>query len=244
MMTFRRRVSLMLIACLLVTGLFAGRAIASGYIGIEGGIGVATLSRDAKDRIVNSLADQVMENREQLLAAALASGMVDTLAVRAGLISASDDLGELSGSLEKNAMFARIYGGYSINHWSALEIGVFRTGNFNGSVAVNGGPIDGFSIPGLIRTQGVDATLRIQLGVLFLRLGGHHSAVDARVGSELIGGEIRQTLSGTGMLGGFGVSLPLTRQLSGTLAAAGYQGLGGESGLNYAVATAGIQLRF
>lgn len=87
-------------------------------------------------------------------------------------------------------------------------------------------------------------TLRIKLGVLFLRLGGHHSAVDVRVGLKAIGGELRHRLSGAGFLGGFGVSLPLTARLSGTLAAAGYQGLGGESGLNYAVATAGIQFRY
>jgi hypothetical protein len=230
--------------CLLIGSLTAPSAAAGGYFGAEGGYSAASVSREAQERIVRDVAEEFMPQTERFVANLLSSGLLDDLASRLGLAERSGVRGELSGSIDESAGFVRVYGGYPLNDWSAIEVGAFRSGNFNGEVRVNGGLLDGLSVPGLIRTRGLDATLRIKLGVLFLRLGGHQSEVEFRVGSQALGGEVRQRFSGSGMLGVFGVALPLSPRLSATLSAAGYQGLGGQRGVNYAAAAAGLMVRF
>jgi len=232
---------------LLMVPLATPSAQAGGYFGAEGGYSVASVSREAQERVVQEVAEKFIPQTEHFVAALLNSGLLDTLVLRLGMSGSNGDSsarGELSGSIDESAGYARVYAGYPLNTWSAIEVGAFRSGDFNGEVTVNGGLLDGFSVPGLIRTRGLDATLRIQLGVLFLRLGGHQSDVEFRVGSEAFGGEVRHRMSGRGMLGAFGVALPLSPRLSATLSAAGYQGLGGDRGINYAAAAAGLLIRF
>lgn len=152
---------------------------------------------------------------------------------------------------DDGAFVGRIFAGSNINENISAEIGYFRSSDLtNNYVQARGTANENF------RGQGVDFSVLLRPSVstglnnLFARVGGHYSEVSGDASVTYVGNTYSLSASGSsnksgaGFLVGLGYDLPIDKNISARVGYTYMSDLGGVSGANLNLFSAGLKLDF